>query len=112
MWLESLFRRRPVERLDIADAGVVRHLVDGREELIDWKDVASVRVITTSDGPWSEDLYVCLEADDGGGCAVPNGLAAPLMGYLTRLPGFDVDTLMRAFASTNDAHFVCWQRPQ
>jgi hypothetical protein len=112
MWLESLFRSRPVERVDIDDAGVVRHMVDGREERIAWKDLAAVRVITTSDGPSAEDLFVCLEADDGGGCAIPNALAAPLMGYLTRLPGFDVETLMRAFASTRDAHFVCWRRPQ
>ena len=110
MGIMSFFRRAPVEKVEVDDVGVERRMVDGRVERIGWKDLASVSVITTSEGPEMEDLYICLQAADGSGCAVPNGLAAPVLGYLTKLPGFDVDSLVRAFCSTDDAQFLCWSR--
>ena len=102
--------RGPAERVDVGEVEVVRRRPDGGVERIAWDDLTTVRVVTTSEGPLAEDLFICLEAADGSGCVVPNALAAPLVGYLTRLPGFDADTFLQAFGSTGDAQFLCWTR--
>jgi hypothetical protein len=96
----------------VVDAAGVRRLErDGTPiEAIAWADLVAVTVVTTSEGPWTEDAFVLLAGHDGRGVAVPNGLiqGTDLIARLFRLPRFDGQAFIRAQMSTDDARFDCW----
>jgi len=78
-----------------------------------WDDLGEVSIITTSDGPWAEDVYWLLVASDGkSGCAVPQGAegSQALLEALQKLPGFDNAAVMAAMGSATEAKFICWRR--
>lgn len=83
-------------------------------EAIAWKDLAWVRIYTTSDGPGAEDFFFALGGADGKGCLVPNSLAvaADLLATLQkRLPDLDNQEVARAAGSVTEAWFTVWTRP-
>ena len=45
--------------------------------------------MTTSRGPFEEDVYFVLTYDDGSNSAIPLGEAADLLPWLQELPGSD-----------------------
>jgi hypothetical protein len=96
----------------IDDHGVRRELPDGKVEQVAWDDLREVAVLTTSDGPFAEDVFFVLAGQDGTGCVVPQGApeSTQLLERLQRLPGFDNQAIIRAMSSTEDATFVCWRR--
>jgi hypothetical protein len=95
----------------VDDQGVRRHTTDGREERIAWDDLVQVSIVTTEEGPFSDDLFFLLQADDGTGCIIASEQAEEtgLVGRLQRLPRFDNEALLQASGCTVDAHFICWQ---
>jgi hypothetical protein len=92
------------------DEGGVRQLLgDQIRERVDWDRLATVDVVTTSDGPVAGDVFFVLGGADGTGVAVPFGLApAGFVERLQLLDGFDNDQLIRAMSSAVDARFHCW----
>src|SRR5262245_54625033 len=98
--------------IDIDDHGVCRRLADGTGEQGAWDDLVEVSVLTTSDGPFSEDVFFLLEASDGRGCVIPHGApeSSVLLERLQRLPGFDNKAFIQAMSSAEDARFICWRR--
>ncbi len=90
---------------------VLRTMKDGDTEVVYWDDLYAVEIITTNDGPWSEDVFFILKGETGG-CAVPQGVlgADKLLLRLQELPGFRNDVVIEAMAATSNAVFVCWQR--
>jgi hypothetical protein len=103
----------PAQPIDIDDHGVRRVLPDGKVERVSWYGLREVAVLTTSDGPFAEDVFFVLAGQDGTGCVVPQGApeSTQLLERLQRLPAFDNDALIRAMSSTGNATFVCWRRP-
>jgi len=96
----------------IDDEGVRRQLGMGREEVIRWVEVNEIAIVTTSEGPWCEDLYFLLIGDSAG-CAVPCADAESLWEHFSRLPGFDESCYMvaiTAMGSTDDQSFQVWKR--
>jgi hypothetical protein len=93
-------------------SGVRRQLGNGTVEQIAWDDLLEVAVVTTSDGPFAEDVFFVLEGTNGTSCVVPQSVpeSARLLEVLQRLPGFDNDTFIRAMTSTGDERFICWRR--
>ncbi|MET0210590.1 MAG: hypothetical protein ABW220_16200 [Burkholderiaceae bacterium] len=93
------------------DVGVTRTMKDGRTESARWDQLDEVRVMTTDEGPWGEDVYILLIAGSGG-CAVPQGAAgsSQLVERLGKLAGFDNGKFIEAMGSTSNAEFVCWRR--
>lgn len=89
----------------IDDEGVRR---DSHGERVRWADLVQVVIVTTDEGPWTEDAWWLLAAHDGTGCAVPNAAAAPLIERLARLPGAQLDAVIQAMASTENATFPVW----
>ena len=91
--------------------GVRRSLGDGQEEAITWASLDAVVIVTTDQGPYLEDVFFVLHEGDHG-VLVTHEVACEirLMPWLQELPGFDNDAVIRAMASTEDAHFVCWKR--
>jgi hypothetical protein len=98
--------------IHIDDHGVRRELPGGKVEQVAWDDLLEVAVLTTSDGPFADDVFFVLAGRDGMGCVVPQGApeSRQLLERLQRLPGFDNEAFIRAMSSTDDATFVCWRR--
>jgi hypothetical protein len=93
------------------DTAVRRVSPEGRVEQVTWENLAEVRIVTTGEGPFSEDVYWLLVGSDGTGVAVPSSSATDeLVERLQALPGFDNEEMIRAMGSTDEGHFTCWQR--
>jgi hypothetical protein len=111
---EARQRRRIEGTLTVDEWGVRRVGKEIREEIA-WKDLAWVRIYTTSDGPGAEDFFFALGGADGKGCLVPNSLATTsglLATLQQRLPGLDNAELARAAGSVTEAWFTVWTRPE
>lgn len=102
----------PVQPIHIDAHGVRRELPGGKVEQVTWEDLREVAVLTTSDGPFAEDVFFVLAGQDGSGCVIPHGAteSTQLLERLQRLPGFDNEAFIRAMSSTQEATFVCWRR--
>jgi hypothetical protein len=116
-WLERVraFVRRVApapERVNVDDEGVTREIGDGRHEHVAWAKLVEVTIVTTSEGPFAEDVWFVLHADDGTGCAVGHDQAtrSGLVDRLLKLTGFEYEAFTRAMSETNDARFTVWKR--
>jgi hypothetical protein len=106
-WLSP--RRR--EYVQVDDGGVIVVTDKGRDE-VRWADVTRARIITTSAGPWGEDVYFVLESTEGNGCVVPHEAAVRtklLEEMQARLAGVDDRKVIEAMGSTSENTFVIWE---
>ncbi|MBF6172452.1 hypothetical protein [Nocardia blacklockiae] len=97
--------------VEINDRFVRRTLDNGRIEEVAWHDLTEVRIITTADGPFADDVFFVLIGAKGNGCVVPHSAADS--GFLTRLqrlPGFDNAKVVEAMGSVTDRQFLVWRR--
>ncbi|WP_327143940.1 hypothetical protein [Nocardia sp. NBC_01327] len=99
--------------VEINDTFVRRTLANGRVEEVAWTELAEVRLITTADGPFAEDVFFVLIGATGKGCVVPHSAAdTAFLARLQALPGFDNDKVVEAMLSTADRQFLVWRRAQ
>lgn len=101
-------RPRQPPLVEIDEVGV-RRPIGGGVEAVRWDALVEVGIVTTADGPLLEDFYWILRDADGGGCAVPGEVGAPLLKRLQRLPRFDNEAVIRASCSVEEAAFLCWR---
>ena len=112
----NFFRKRkvrPLDRVSFTDDAVTRIRPDGIQEMIRWDEIYEISIVTTDEGPWMEDVFFLLTAQDGkSGCAVPqlSEGSQQLLERLQKLPGFDNEAVVQAMGSTLNARFVCWKR--
>ncbi len=112
-WLKR-FRRQP-ERVSFDEQRIVRTLPSGKEESLQWSDLAEITIFTTDEGPWAEDVYWLFMAADGAtGCAVGGSAEGfdRLLKRLQELPGFDNDSVILAMGSTSNDRFPVWRRTE
>ena len=106
----GIFRRnRAAFVIEVDDRGVRK--VDGEAVLegVAWDALTVVEILTTSDGPFAEDMFWVLHGDAGTGVVVPSGLVPTgLLERLQALPGFDNEAVIRAAGSTSEERFHCW----
>lgn len=99
----------------MTDEGVTRFRGDGAQEAVRWDELVEVGIVTTDDGPWSEDfLWVLISQNKKSGCAVGQETAGAdkLLEALQKLPGFDNGAVIKAVGSTSKAKFVCWRKAE
>lgn len=106
----------PPERyyvLGLTPTTIICYRPDDTSERVDWDDLQKVEVHTTSDGPFLPDVFWVLH-DTQGSCSIPQGASGDkeLTALLMALPGFDHEAFIQAMASTDEAVFTCWTRPQ
>ncbi len=88
---------------------------DGALRKVAWDDVSAVRVRTTSDGPWSPDVFWGIwgiHSNEHPAIVYPGGCTgdeALLEAMQKRLPNFDNEALIRAMGCTSDRSFVVWE---
>lgn len=104
--------RRQREFVQIDDDGVA---VEGKKgiERVAWQEVNRVRILTTNEGPWVEDVYFLLEAEGGHGCAVPHQAAVRtnlLEELQSRLPGVRDEKVIEAMGCTDNGSFTIWEK--
>lgn len=94
------------------DDAVGCRLPDGQIQRVQWNNLQSVVVRTTSDGPALPDVFWILSGSDSR-CIIPQGATGDkaLLEYLLKLPGFDSAAFIAAMGSASDQEFVCWRRP-
>jgi hypothetical protein len=105
--------RKAAESVTFDEEGVTRRLPGAQSEVIRWSELAEVRLITTSAGPLSEDVFLLLANEENSrGCVVSHGSEgfAPLLTQLQQLAEFRDDELSRAMRSTSENQFVLWRR--
>ncbi|UGT39457.1 hypothetical protein LTV02_25745 [Nocardia yamanashiensis] len=99
--------------VEITDTFVRRTLADGRVEEVAWTELTEVRIITTADGPFAEDVFFVLIGATGKGCVVPHSAAdRAFLARLQALPGFDNEKVVEAMVSVADRQFLVWRRAQ
>lgn len=98
------------EYVDIDANGVQRVLADGSLEKVRWDELTEIRIATTSDGPFNEDLFWMLFGPDRAtGVALPGSYVDDaLLRRFQALPGFDNEQVIAAVSSTEKAQFVVW----
>jgi hypothetical protein len=98
------------EYIDIDAEGVQRVLADGSLESVRWDELTEIRIATTTDGPFSEDLFWMLFGPDRStGVALPGSYVDDaLLRQFQALPGFDNDQVIAAVGSTRKAQFLVW----
>jgi hypothetical protein len=104
----------PVEEIQVDSTGVSR-AIGSLAERIRWDDVDEIRVITTDSGPFAEDVFFLLVDVDKKGCLVPHYAAVrhKLLEQLqSRFEGLDDAAIVKAMASTSNADFLVWKKPQ
>ncbi|HKS05933.1 MAG TPA: hypothetical protein VJR92_06435 [Gemmatimonadaceae bacterium] len=101
----------PYEELSVDDIGVTR-LAPQLREHIAWADVSRVRILTTDQGPQSEDVFFVMDGRSGAGCVVPHDLAVEgklLDALQEKLPGVNNGSVIEAMTSTSNREFVIWE---
>lgn len=104
---------RQREFVQIDEVGVAVETKAGVER-VTWADLSKVRILTTNEGPWIEDVYFLLEARDGHRCAVPHEAAVRtrlLEELQSRLQGVRDDKVIEAMGCTDNNSFTIWERP-
>ena len=78
--------------------------------LVRWDALTEVALMTTSQGPFAEDVFFVLTYDDGATEAIPLGEAKELLPRLQQLPGFDNETFIQAMGVSEEGISVLWRR--
>ena len=102
-----------IETITIDDSGISRR-AGSTNEHIRWEDVDEIRIITTGDGPYGEDVFFALVDNLQRGCMITNEAAVEheLVKQLhARFEGIDDAAIVTAMGSTSDASFLIWKRP-
>lgn len=101
--------------LAVDDDGVSLRRLDAPSGTVAWSDILGVDLFTTDEGPWAEDVYWVIHRRQGGEPLIipggTEGVDALLAAVETRLPGFDMEAVIRAMGSTVNARFPLWQAP-
>jgi hypothetical protein len=103
-------RRR--ENVQVDDTGVV--VTNKGRDQVRWDEVTRARIITTSAGPWGEDVFFVLECTRGKGCVVPHDAAVRTNLFeemQARFEGIDDRKVIEAMGSTSRATFIIWEKP-
>ncbi|ATL65938.1 hypothetical protein [Nocardia terpenica] len=97
--------------VEINDRFVRRTLDNGRVEEVLWQELSEVRIITTADGPFADDVFFVLIGARGNGCVVPHSAAdTAFLMRLQQLPGFDHAKVIEAMGTVTDRQFLVWRR--
>jgi hypothetical protein len=101
----------PTDRLTIDDVGITRTARTLREHVA-WGDIARVRIMTTDEGPWLEDVFFVIDAKHGNGCVVAHDLAVRsglLEALQSRLKGVDNAAVIEAMTTADNRVLTIWE---
>lgn len=75
-----------------------------------WDALVEVTLMTTSRGPFEEDVFFVLAYDDGTSTTIALGEAEELLPRLQELPGFDNESFIHAMGVSHESITSLWRR--
>jgi hypothetical protein len=119
MLLRPFFRARSGAAkevwVDVSPWGVRMHSGDGLHEAMPWPELHEVSVVTTTDPPPDEDMFIVLRGHRGATVVIPHTAAVEsdlLVALHDRLPGFNDHAFICAIATRTDETFIVWRAPE
>jgi|LakMenE18May11ns_1017448.scaffolds.fasta_scaffold9628537_2 hypothetical protein len=74
-----------------------------------WSDVQHVGLVTTSDGPFFDDVFYIIQTENKNICLTQDqATKLSVLDYFNKLPGFRWESVIEAMGSTTEAVFHCW----
>lgn len=95
------------------DEEVVIHQRENHEEgRLFWRDLTGLRILTTQDGPFLQDVFRVFESDQEILLKIPSETEgmSNLSDRLMKLTGFQSARMIEAMSSTDTASFEVWQK--
>jgi hypothetical protein len=93
----------------VNDEGFTQITGEDSGEKFLWSDVKHVGILTTSDGPFFDDVFWIIQTANKNICLTQaQATQLSLLDYFGKLPGFNWDSAIAAMCSTRDALFHCW----
>jgi hypothetical protein len=110
LFKHAIEKNRPVFEIG-AESATIKYPEEEAIE-ITWRDVNRVEIVTTSDGPWSEDFWwLFYLRDREEPVDVPQGARGNenIIGVLEEhFEGHNMETVIKALGSTSEARFNVW----
>jgi hypothetical protein len=99
----------PVVVADDSGLSIVKPEKESKQFL--WSEVNHVGILTTSDGPFFDDVFFIIRTDQTAVCiALGDAVKIQLLSYFEKFPGFKWDKAVEAMTYTTEASFECWDR--
>jgi hypothetical protein len=105
-------RKRQTETTEFGNDGISQ-IIDNSRVTTRWSDVVEVAIVTTSDGPFAEDVFYVLSVSENEGCVVTHESAERLNllpELHARFPGLDDKKVIEAMGCTSDNKFILWRK--
>lgn len=112
--LQRLFNKKAPQPEDqyivtITDDIVSVYHPKSSNELVRWKDIHTVLLINTDEGPWLPDVWLT-PIDDNGKCMIPQGAKGfdQVYDIVSKFDGFDFESAIKSMSCTDNARFLLW----
>ncbi len=78
-------------------------------ESVDWKEVHTVLLVNTNEGPWLPDVWLTL-IDNNGKCMIPQGAKGfeTVYDIVSKYDGFNFENAIKSMSCTDNAQFLLW----
>lgn len=93
------------------DEGLSVEHTNGTIESALWDEIIKISVITTDQGPYTDDVFIVLFKEEKG-VLVPSGAEGYNEVYerVSKFDGFDFQRYIDSMSSTINKEFICWER--
>jgi len=100
------------QQVAITQEAVRATLAGQKQELVAWRDIQEIRIVTTDQGPAAEDVFwVFLHHDGKRLLRVPGSLVDDAaLDLLMQLARFDHDQFIKSMGSADNAVFRVWKK--
>jgi hypothetical protein len=117
-WFQRIFAKPKVStarnfgRIEFDSEAVRFYLPQGEVQHIQWNGLDEVRIMTTDEGPFAEDVFFMLYCEDEKVCKIPQSAEGTeeLLARLQMLPNFNNENLIEALGSTSNQQFKLWMK--
>lgn len=110
-FFETLLKPPLRDEILVSDKEVVRRISDGTIERVSWDDLRKVRIVTTDQGPYLEDVFFILEGSKDGVVITQEwATKLSLVDKLQELPAFDNQAFIAAMGCTDNNSFLVWSK--
>jgi hypothetical protein len=109
-WLRSR-KGTKMQTLSVDMWGVRSRIGQDEEHAVGWNELREVSILTTGDGPLTEDVFFLLRGNNEDGVVVGQTLALQhhlLETLQDHLPDLDNAEIIRAMGSTEEEQFMVW----
>ena len=109
-FFQSLAKPKLTDTVSVNDEELVRTVSDGTVQRVLWRDIQTVTIVTTDQGPWLDDVFFVFAAKDSGVVIAQEwDSRVGLFDFMSKkLKGLDYESMIRAMGSTDNASFPIW----